>query len=471
MKLQPGKRKKTQGNMILLCVMFSFILGITIASYLDLVKEQYNTTLRSHDWNAGMVLAEAGIEDGMAFINKYAGNYGSSQNWADTAAADGWQPINGNVYYVRRTPDATLGCYDVWVTNNANSITVCSVGSAFWNQQPVTGPQIPSSAPGIATSGSDNGAIVRQVLVQTTNDPLFSVAAGCTGAINLNGYTLNADSFDSGDTNHSVWNSNLQYWVYSPALHKSDGVVATDDAITNVGSPGNTLIYGSVITGPGGETNIAQNGSVGDTNWVPTPGIQPGHSQDDMNVIFQNVLLPPENWSQLGPNGGLGPISPPGGYSEYSGSSGLMHSLLVTAPNVVLYLVNGVDYGNSGNNYFHRTITITNGSSAIIYVGQNFNLGTSGNIINNTGNATNLCIYGLTNLTSISLGNVSNFVGTIYAPQADLVLGNDDFTTQITGSIIAHSITLNGNVAFHYDENLRRVGPCRAFVPISWTEF
>ena len=32
-------------------------------------------------------------------------------------------------------------------------------------------------------------------------------------------------------------------------------------------------------------------------------------------------------------------------------------------------------------------------------------------------------------------------------------------------------VTLNGNVVFHYDENLRRVGPTRAYVPISWTEF
>ena len=91
--------------------------------------------------------------------------------------------------------------------------------------------------------------------------------------------------------------------------------------------------------------------------------------------------------------------------------------------------------------------------------------------MNATGNAANLCIYGLTNLTSVNLGSISNFTGTIYAPQADLTIGNSAFTTEFTGSCIAKSITLNGNVTVHYDENLRRVGPGRAFVPISWTEF
>src|SRR6202041_1132478 len=106
-----------------------------------------------------------------------------------------------------------------------NSVSVCAVGSAYWNQQPVTGPQAPSAAPGIATSGTGTalGAIVRQVLGQTPNDPLFSVAMASTGAINLNGYSLSADSFDSEDPNHSFWNGSLGYGFYDPNVRKADG--------------------------------------------------------------------------------------------------------------------------------------------------------------------------------------------------------------------------------------------------------
>ena len=288
-----------------------------------------------------MVLAEAGVEDGMAFINEYAGNNAGSQNWADTANADGWD-INGNVYHVQRTPDPTLGCYDVWVTNNLNAISVCAVGTAAWNQQPITGPQVPSAAPGIATSGMDLGTIVRQVLVQTTNDPLFSVAHGLHRADQFERQQyLNADSFDSSDTNHSVWNTNLPYGVYSPALRKANSVLATDAGITNVSVPGNLSVYGSINTGPGGETNAQQNGSVGDMTWVPTPGIQAGHSQDDMNVTFQKVSLPPANPSQIGPITSRYSLSNTG-YYEDSENGGLDHSVAITAPNVVLYLVNGL---------------------------------------------------------------------------------------------------------------------------------
>jgi hypothetical protein len=465
MKLQPGKRKKLQGNIILMCIIFSFVLGITIASYLDLVQNQYNSTIRSHDWNTAMVLAEAGIEDGMSFINKYAGNYDAgSTNWADTAVADGWTNINGNVYHTQRTPDATLGCYDVWVTNYGNTISVCAVGTATWNQQPVTGPQVPSSTPVHATPGMDLSNIVRQVLVQTTNDPLFSVAFGCTGPINLNGNNLNTDSFDSSDTN-------LSNGLYNQAMRKANSVLATDAGITNVGAP--TLIYGSINTGPGGETNVQPNGSVGDMTWMSTTmGIQPGHAQDDMNMTFQNVMLPQTNWIPLVPSE---PFTTPmtisnSGYYEVNGSYGLTHSLTIAASNVVLYLSTGVGYGGYGGYGGQRTITVTNGSVAI-YASGTVNLGNNGNIVNATGNAANLYFYGLTNLTSLNLGSVSNFVGAIYAPQAGVVLGNNGSPAWFTGSCISQSITLNGNVQVHYDENLRRIGPYRAFVPISWTEF
>jgi hypothetical protein len=346
------------------------------------------------------------------------------------------------------------------------------VGTAFWNQEPVNGPQPPSTAPITATSGTDLSNIVRQVLVQTTNDPLFCVAMGCTGSINLNGYSLNADGFDSSDTNYSVWNTNLQSGVYSFALRKANSVLATDAGITNVGNPGNLLVYGSINTGPGGETNAQQFGSVGDMTWVPTPGIQPGHEQDDMIVTFQNVSLPTMTPSQIGPINHQQPF-PYTGYYEDSENGGLDHSIVIAAPNVSLYLVNGLDYDGYGYGMGngHYTITVTNGSSATLYIGGQVNLGTGGNIVNMTGNAANLCIYGLTNLTSLNLGNIANFVSTIYAPQADVVLGNSGCTNQFTGSCIAKSITLNGPVNIHYDENLRRTGPYRAYVPISWTEF
>ena len=35
---------------------------------------------------------------------------------------------------------------------------------------------------------------------------------------------------------------------------------------------------------------------------------------------------------------------------------------------------------------------------------------------------------------------------------------------------ISKTVTMNGKFNFHYDENLRRIGPGKGFVPTRWTE-
>ncbi len=52
--------------------------------------------------------------------------------------------------------------------------------------------------------------------------------------------------------------------------------------------------------------------------------------------------------------------------------------------------------------------------------------------------------------------------GTIYAPEADFTLsssGNNSLS--FSGACVAKSVTLNGEIQFHFDENLKRIGPFR----------
>ena len=89
MRTRDGNKNREQGNMLMVCVMFAVVLGITIASYLLLVRSQYISTARSHNWNIAMTLAEAGVDDALALVNKNEGDFPNLTNWTTTATAYG----------------------------------------------------------------------------------------------------------------------------------------------------------------------------------------------------------------------------------------------------------------------------------------------------------------------------------------------------------------------------------------------
>ena len=88
-----------------------------------------------------------------------------------------------------------------------------------------------------------------------------------------------------------------------------------------------------------------------------------------------------------------------------------------------------------------------------------------------SGNALDFAYYGTTNNTKVSFGGNSTFVGTIYAPQADLKLsGGGSSPLDLCGAIIAKTVTASGHYLFHFDENLAVAGPRRGLVVNSWQE-
>ena len=59
----------------------------------------------------------------------------------------------------------------------------------------------------------------------------------------------------------------------------------------------------------------------------------------------------------------------------------------------------------------------------------------------------------------------------IYAPEAALTLvgGGSDYYHSV-GAFYIYSVKLTGNMAFHYDEAFKILGPQRGFIPIGWQE-
>ena len=471
MKPQIHTLKREQGSVLLVTLLVTAIMGITLASYLIMIQTQNTSVVRSQTWNSSIAITEAGVEDALQLINKNSGNFQNLTNWPATAGNDNWALISPKVYYVRRY----LGddYYDVYVTNaNTLNPSVCSQGHAKWYNTFALAGTPTIGALGV-TLPQDSANVNRNVSVLTKIDPIFNVAMAALKQIDFSGKNVQTDGFDSADPNYS---NNGQYPFGNASKTKASGDVVTDDVITNSLSVGNAKIKGQVKTGPKGTVDIGPNGSVGDVNWVDggNLGVQTGYSANDMNVTFPDVIMPLTSWLPvLAGNYSINGSSYKYVFltdGDYTISS-LSGSIYVgTNAHVRLKITGSVSLTGSNDQIFIDSSPTTSGSLQIYMTGDSFAIKGQG-IVNTSGNAANFTYFGLPTNTSVTFGGNAAFIGAIYAPSAAFTLGGGGSTPiDFIGASVTKTVKMNGHFNFHYDENLRRNGMGRGFIPTNWRE-
>jgi hypothetical protein len=311
--------------------------------------------------------------------------------------------------------------------------------------------------PCLSTSAAPE--ITRSVRVTTRTSGLFAKAMVARGQIDLSGNNVRTDSFDSADPNASTNGR------YDGDKARDQGDVATNSGLVNSLSAGNANIWGRVATGPGGSVSLGPNGSIGSREWQTNGrrGIQPGYVTDDMNVSFSEVQLPFTGGYEVAPGNPLS-LTFSGGYRL----EGDLTGSLVVKSNVQATLV---VRGNIRLTGVHDRIEIQPGASLRLYMaGESASIKGQG-VINQGGNATNFYYFGLPSNRTLELAGNGGFVGAIYAPQADFVLGGGGNNAQdFVGASVTGTVKMSGHFNFHYDENLARVGPNRFFLVKSWNE-
>jgi hypothetical protein len=313
------------------------------------------------------------------------------------------------------------------------------------------------------------------------------------------------DSFDSSNPSHSMWHSNLwfqghNFGTYTNAKRTDQIVVGTDSSILTFNA--GVVIYGYVDTAPGGSVSVSNGCSVGDqATWIgPNPqspwntGIQPNHARDDMNVIFDDAVLPiptnslnptaPGVWYSTGyyPLGTNidgntyyylvtnvpGLITSPTNKVFYSlwSIANNSASIFIDASNCVLYLPNGISM-KSGNNL---TLNVTNNANVEIYTGGTLDTG-NGAINNAYQYAPTFKIFGLPTCNSIIFPGNASLTAWIYAPDADVTFsGGGSNPYDIAGAFMVHSVALKGNFHFHFDQVLKILQPPYRYVADDWQE-
>jgi hypothetical protein len=446
---QTHPARKQQGNTLLICVIFTVVMGISLAGIFKYTTTQVTAVARSQSWNESLVLADAGIEDALQLINKYADTTTSPDTWTTTATTqDGWQKLSGvSVYKVTRNLGG--GSYTAYVTNGSPAPTIYSVGTRTWQ-------------------GGGNGDLQRRVFVATRRASLFQGALLAKGQIVLNG-TIRIDSFNS---QNPLYSTNGQY-IASKAKDGGDIGTVSSNVVNAVGVGGSVDVFGEIYTGPGDTIKLNGGAQVGSMSWITggSNGIQTDWSHSDLNIAIPDAPKPPttslvplpsliSSYTFQGtPYSGDIYLLTAGNYNN--AKPGKFDTILVSG-NVNLILSADILKMTSS-----QKIIIGTNSSLKIYAQNDLDLG-GGGAVNATGFATNLTVYGVgTNKTSIAYTGGSAFVGTIYAPYADVKLSGGGY---MIGSVVGNSITTSGNYEIHYDESLVQQPAGPIFFAFFWQE-
>jgi hypothetical protein len=435
MKTHLNRQRNIRGSVLLVTMGITLVLGLGLASYLMLMRWQYTSVVRSQAWNTALATAEAGVEEAMAQLNPSALLFTTNIN----RGANGWSLGADGMYHA---PRRTLpeGYYDVAMTVDTYPV-IYSTGYV----------RIPTLS----------ATVTRTVRATTTTAAAFRGAMAARRNIDLAGNGITTDSFDSANPDYSTLG------LYDPAKRKANGDIASTEGMINVQ---NANIMGTLYTGPEASYSVGSEGSVGDVTWVlgGQDGVQSGHYKNDFNMDFPEVL-PPYQTAVL-PDGdtidgtnytwilGYGNYM----YTDSKGAKLQTGDHVLVVGRARLYVTG--DFIMAGGS----SIIIAPGASLELYVG---GANTSLSTVNNAGNCATFSYYGLPSNRSISLSGNNSYLGSYYAPNADLQLsGGGSTTLDFQGACAVQSIQMNGHFNFHFDENLTRKGPISGYRITSWAE-
>jgi Tfp pilus assembly protein PilX len=424
-KLHPSRNES--GSILMIALVMAGILGVSLISYLMLMNHQNRMVFRGQSWNHALALAEAGVEDGLAHLNRTFGTNNVRGNGVNGWSGPKWGPA---------------------ILNSPRSLAGGSYTASISDGMPVI------TSTGRVVVANSSQIVERRVRVLTTTQPAFRVAMAARRGVDFKGNQVLVNSYDSGDPMHSTSDGR-----YDQVTAKAGGDIASTEGFLNVG---NADVKGKLYTGPLNvdQYDLGPNGTVGDLNWTG-PGIQPGYYYNDFNMNFSSVDVPftsglplsnegSTNWWQLGD----------GNYFHLNNVSLNPGKDIVVVGKAALYV--------TGNFEVKGKIVIAPGAELKLYVG---GIQTKMFEVNTSGNAFSFQYYGLPSNKFITWNGNSEYVGTVYAPEAEFTLGGGGSSAyDYQGSCVVDKVIIKGNFEFHYDENLRRNGPKSGFVVTLWQE-
>jgi hypothetical protein len=441
--------KSIKGSALVAAAVVSTVLAVTVSGFLAYVNHEYYINYRSFHWTQALHLAEAGIEDGFFELN-YRHATGSN----GFLAGNGWQPIGGSVAALQPLGAGETG-YSKTVTNLSDSSGKV-VGSYIVQVINPDGENPYILAKGTVANAPYGINVSRMVKAVIETAAMFNFALFSNQQINLNGNNVTTDSYISTDPAYST------NGAYDPAKKRARGDIGTNATVVDAISVGNADVYGYAAVGPGGSVSIQPNGRVGPFG-TPNGTMADGYFRNDMAIDLPSASLPADFSTSTATSLGAVTSTTTITSGDYvaTGFNMAGQTKVTFSGNVRIYVSGNI--ATSGQAQF----IVAPGSSVKIYVGGSA-ISISGNgVANNSVTPDKFQLYGLSSVTSTSISGNGAFCGTLYAPQANLSISGNGV---LYGAVVANSITMDGNAAFHYDEALKQTGPTAGYRVRSWEE-
>ncbi|MBL9211806.1 MAG: hypothetical protein JNL92_15150 [Opitutaceae bacterium] len=456
------RRQRQRGSLLIVAMILAAVIGISLASYIQLGRSSLNISNRALYNNAAMNLAENGLEEAMYSINQYVTD--STYNWAgwsNSGGADAWRTLPATGTYT----------FEQGATGTVRVYIYGYKGVA---------PRVVARAT-VTLGGGNSAPIEKWVEIQLRKTSKFANGLVAKQQIRFNGNNASVNSWNSDPDNNAA----TAAIPYSAGAAHDNGSVGSISVSVDAVLVQNADIWGYASTG-GAMPSIGPNGLVGPFGTLAGT-MDLSRVATDFAADFDPVLTPATSGYALGsitgslnlPRSGDTPAADGKYYytaSEVSFNNQALNIQKLAvgdpSPKVVLKLTNTMTSISIGGG--SGSLNVQTGANLEIYAPGDISITGNGIMNGGTTAATanqpiSLQIWGtkLSGVQDISIKGNGVLSAVVYAPQGSVdINGNGD----VCGSVVANDITLVGNAAFHFDESLANFGTGNPFRVSVWRE-
>jgi hypothetical protein len=496
------QRNTNRGSVLIVAILTITILMLICATSLYITSQNATSDMQTASWQQSLTAAESGVDAAIRALNNKTWTNWISVNQTGTDLPT-TEPAPSPSPAASAAPDSSHFNYlpssaltltmqgegatsvSVWVTvDQAGMSTAQDTNGLQWYRIRSTGV---AAAPGparVSNQKLDNdlrkislrfdrksGAAISTPrasrAIEVIAQPI-ATGIGSRGIVSRKTFLMSGNGFiDSFDSTNPLYSTNGQYVQGKRESHGDVGILdSTGSSLAN-----GTYLYGSLsYSGPAVQATQHVQGAIStpfnvNVPTVSTPNWVSGSYSTALPAAQGNVIT-----IQGDPN-----ANPPTGTTtnplRYQVSSIVLsgkqtiniqspvdpvtHQTLSGYDNVQIWITDADGATNSLSTSGNTAgIFLDTNASVKFWVQGNISL-TGQSIVNGSGYASNLIIYGVTptdgSTPTAYIAGQGNFIGVLDAPEFNTTYaGNGD----IMGAVIARTLTISGNGSLHYDQAL-----------------
>jgi hypothetical protein len=449
---RPFSRDARRGSLLIVAMILCAIIGISLASYINLARNTQTVANRALYNNAAMNLAENGLEEAMYSINRLVANSSysfTSDGWTAVGTSDMRRKWTGTTFDQNATGEVRVYIYNY---NNAPRVIARSI---------------------VRLGGQASAPIEKWIEVQLRKTSVFANGLVAKDSIRFSGNNASVDSWNSDPDNNAA----TPAIPYSSTVRRDNGSVGSISVGVDAVLVQNADIWGYAATG-GSLPTVGSNGLVGP--FGTTSGtMDMSRVSTDFSASFDPVTAPTTGTTIAAIGNGDLPMTLGSAGSTTTlripsiSASGNSSKVLTIQGDTTIVLTAAA--GASAISLTGQSsIAIAPGAKLRIYVEGNVSI--AGNGVANGGTTAttanqpaNFQIWGTrtSGLQTVSISGNGALSAVAYVPNGSLSInGNGD----VMGSFVANDITVVGNAAFHYDESLANFGGSNPYRVSRWNE-